>query len=64
MATDTFTPAPVHGKAEPAFVEVVFPDGSSVFVFIHSAKGTDGVVSGAKNCDQKGLDSFSACFGG
>lgn len=55
---------PSHGKSEPAFFEVIFPDGSSGFVFIHSAKGTDGVVAGAKNCDQKGLDSFSACFGG
>ncbi len=63
VATDTFTPSGTRGK--PAFVEVVFPDGSSGFVFIHSAGEVNGyVVPGARDCDGKGLDNFSACFGG
>ncbi len=59
-ASDTFTPSGKNG----AFVEIVFMDGTSGFVFIHSAAGNDGVVPGAKNCDGKGLDSFTACMGG
>ena len=62
IATDTFTPT--GAKGNPTFVEVRFPDGSSGFVFIHNAAGKDGVIGGAKDCDGKGLDNFTACFGG
>lgn len=62
VATDTFTPSGAPGN--PAFVEIVFPDGSSGFLFIHSASAVhDYVIPGAKNCDGKGLDNFEACFG-
>ena len=63
VASDTFTPS--RAKGNPTFVEVVFPDGSSGFLFIHSAgECNDYVVPGAKDCDGKGLDNFNACFGG
>ncbi len=63
VESDTFTPSGTKGN--PAFVEIVFPDGSSGFVFIHSASEVNGfVIPGAKDCDGKGLDNFSACFGG
>ena len=62
VATDTFTPSGTKGN--PAFVRIVFPDGSAGYVFIHSAgEVNDYVVPGAKDCDGKGLDNFEACFG-
>ncbi len=60
FATDTFVPSGQPGQ--PTFVEVVFPDGHSVFLFLHSG-GEDGVVNGAKDCDGKGLDNFKVCIG-
>jgi len=63
VATDTFTES--GQKGNPAFVRLVFPDGSSGYVFVHSASEVnDYVVPGAKDCDGKGLDNFEACFGG
>ncbi len=63
VATDTFIESGQRGN--PAFVRVVFPDGSAGYVFIHSAGEIhDYVVPGAKDCDGKGLDNFEACFGG
>jgi hypothetical protein len=62
VASDTFTPS--GQKGNPAFVRVVFPDGSAGYVFIHSAGEVhDYVIPGAKDCDGKGLDNFEACFG-
>ncbi|HUR24287.1 MAG TPA: hypothetical protein VMZ73_10485 [Acidimicrobiales bacterium] len=62
VATDAFTPS--GQKGNPAFVRIVFPDGSAGYLFIHSASEVnDYVVPGAKDCDQKGLDNFEACFG-
>ncbi len=63
VATDTFEPS--GQKGNPAFVRVVFPDGSAGYVFVHSAgEVNDNVVPGARDCDGKGLDNFEACFGG
>ncbi len=62
VATDVFTPSDAPGN--PVFVEIVFPDGSSNFLFIHAASEVNGyVVPGAKDCDGKGLDNFESCFG-
>lgn len=60
VATDTFTPSGTKGN--PTFVEIRFPNGSSGFLFLHNAKGNDGVIPGAKDCDGKGLDNFVHCF--
>lgn len=61
VATDTFTPS--NQKGNPAFVEIAFPDGTSGFVFLHSAGEKNGyVVPGAKDCDGKGLDNFVMCL--
>jgi hypothetical protein len=61
VATDTFVPSGATGN--PAFVEIVFPDGRSAFLFVHSGgEKNDHVVPGAKDCDGKGLDAFSACM--
>lgn len=62
VATDQFKPSGARGN--PTFVEIVFPDGSSGFLFLHNAKNNDGVVPGAKDCDGKGLDNFEACMAG
>ena len=63
VATDTFTESGAPGN--PVFVEIVFPDGSSNFLFIHAAGEANGyVVPGAKDCDGKGLDNFESCMGG
>lgn len=63
VASDTFVESGQRGN--PAFVRVVFPDGSAGYVFTHSAgEVNDYVVPGAKDCDGKGLDNFEACFGG
>lgn len=63
VATDTFTPS--GQKGNPAFVRVVFPDGSAGYLFIHSAGEVhEYVIPGARDCDGKGLDNFEACFGG
>ncbi len=62
VATDTFVESGRPGN--PAFVKIVFPDGSSRYLFLHSGGPRhDGVVPGAKNCDGKGLDLLSVCFG-
>ena len=63
VITGVFTPSGAPGN--PAFVKVILPDGSMVYGFEHSAgPNHDYVVPGAKNCDGKGLDLGSACFGG
>lgn len=59
VATDTFVPSGQPGNA--GFIAVAFPDGHTVVSFAHG--GPEGVVPGAKNCDGKGLDSFTACLG-
>ncbi len=63
IATDTFTPSGAPGQ--PAFVKIVFPDGSTAYLFVHSGGAVhDYVVPGAMNCDGKGLDNLDVCFGG
>ena len=62
-ATGTFTPSGAPGN--PTFVKVILPDGSVIYGFEHSGGAKNGyVVPGAKDCDGKGLDLASACFGG
>ncbi len=62
VATDRFVPS--HAPGNPAFVKIVVPDGSTVYLFVHSGGARhDYVVPGAKNCDGKGLDNLEVCFG-
>jgi hypothetical protein len=60
-ATGSFTPTGRNG----AFVKVVFPDGSAVYGFAHSAGEIhDYVLPAANNCDGRGIESAEVCFGG
>ncbi|MDP9402575.1 MAG: hypothetical protein M3P85_04420 [Actinomycetota bacterium] len=47
------------------FARVVFPDGSAGYLLLHSGGALNNyLVPGAKDCNNKGLDNFDACFGG